>query len=108
MEMMMVLGHCISHSSIEHTIIVQNSMAFKEGHKKVGGRKQGTPNRLTKDFRKLLKSILYKEIEKIPEYLETLDLKERLDAIIKLLNYIVPKVKPVEPSRREPIEWDLF
>ena len=81
-------------------------MAFKEGHKKVGGRKQGTANRLTKDFRKLIKSILYEEIEKIPEYLETLEPKERLDVIIKIMNYTIPKIKPVEPSYGEPVDWD--
>jgi hypothetical protein len=32
-------------------------MAFKEGHKKIGGRTKGTPNILTKEFRVLLKGL---------------------------------------------------
>lgn len=82
-------------------------MAFKEGHEKVGGRSKGTPNRLTKEFRILLKEILYQEVEMIPEYLQTLDPKEKLEVIIKLLNYAIPKVKPVDSVSGEPFEWEI-
>lgn len=81
-------------------------MAFKEGHEKKGGRKKGTPNRLTKEFRVLLKSILYEEVERIPEYLESLEPKEKLEAIIKLLNYAVPKVQSINSKDGEPFDLD--
>ena len=81
-------------------------MAFKEGHEKKGGRSKGTPNRLTSEFRVLLKSILYEEVERIPEYLKSLEPKEKLEAVIKLLNYSVPKVKPIDSSDGEPFKWD--
>ncbi len=32
--------------------------------KKFGGRKKGTPNRLTKELRTILKNVLYNELEK--------------------------------------------
>ncbi len=44
--------------------------------KKFGGRKKGTPNRLTKELRSLLKDILYEELERTPEYLDHLMLKK--------------------------------
>lgn len=40
--------------------------------KKFGGREAGTPNRLTKELRTILKDVLYNELEKIEELLESL------------------------------------
>ena len=37
--------------------------------KKYGGREKGTPNRLTKELRSVLKDIVYQELEKIEERL---------------------------------------
>ena len=44
-------------------------MANTTGNK-FGGRTKGTPNKLTKELRELLKNILYNEMEKIEEYLD--------------------------------------
>ena len=46
--------------------------------KKYGGREKGTPNRLTKELRSVLKDIVYQELEKIEEHLNELGPKERL------------------------------
>ncbi len=56
----------------------------------------------------MLKGFLYEEIEKIPEYLDSLESKERLDIIIKLLNYAIPKVNSVHYKENEPspFNWD--
>ena len=45
--------------------------------KKYGGREKGTPNRLTKELRTILKDVLYNELENIEELLESLEPKER-------------------------------
>ena len=50
---------------------------------KYGGRQKGTPNRLTKELRTILKDVLYYELEKIEELLESLEPKERLELVIK-------------------------
>ena len=81
-------------------------MGFQEGHNKIGGREKGTPNKLSKEFRLLIKSILFNELERVPEYLDSLDPKERLDIIIKLLNFAIPKIKPIQSSLGEPLDWD--
>jgi len=80
-------------------------MPFTEGHQKRGGRIKGTPNRLTKEYRMLLKNILYSELEKIPEYQNPLQPKEKLEVIIKLLNYVIPKVNPINSSSDEPFDF---
>ncbi len=63
--------------------------------KKYGGRKEGTPNRLTKELRTILKDVLYNELEKIEELLEFLEPKERLELVIKILLFILPKVDKI-------------
>jgi len=59
--------------------------------KKFGGREQGTPNKITKSLKEALKAILEKEINEIPEYLQHLEPKEKLEIIIKLMPYVIPK-----------------
>ena len=63
------------------TIIVKNRMANTTGVK-YGGRQKGTPNRLTKELRAILKEALHKELESIGERLEQLEPKERLEVLI--------------------------
>jgi len=63
--------------------------------KKFGGRQKGTPNKISARLREVLSSILEGEIEKIPDYLNELKPRERLEVIIKLIPYVVPRVEPV-------------
>jgi len=58
---------------------------------KTGGRALGTPNIATQEVRGALSAIISKEIDTIPELLDKLDPKDRLDALSKLLPYLLPK-----------------
>lgn len=60
---------------------------------------------LTNDLRDKLKSIMQKEIEKLPETLEGLEPKERLNILCKLMPFIFPKVETVSPKEGEPMQW---
>ena len=62
--------------------------------KKFGGRTKGTPNKLTKELRTTLKNIIGNELERLPEHFDKLEPKDRLELIIKLLPYSLPKVRP--------------
>ena len=73
--------------------------------KKYGGRQKGTPNRITKELRSVLKDILYQELEQIQEHLETLNSKERVELLIKLMPYILPKVTNISYTTNEPLDW---
>lgn len=72
---------------------------------KFGGRKKGTPNKLTKELRTVLKDVLYEEIDRLPERLDELEAKDRLELLIKLMPYVFPKVQSVSQSLDEPISW---
>jgi hypothetical protein len=73
--------------------------------KKYGGRQKGTPNRITKELRSILKDLLYDEIETLKERLDALEPKERIELLVKLMPYIVPKVNSVSHTVNEPLDW---
>ncbi len=60
---------------------------------------------ITNNLRDTLKSILQKEIAKLPEHLETLEPKERLNILCKLMPFVFPKVEAVHPTEGEPLRW---
>ena len=72
-------------------------MAFKKGISgNPEGRPKGTPNKTSTEIKQTLNDILCNEIEAIPERLNQLSDKDRLDIVIKLLPYILPKQKEME------------
>ena len=73
--------------------------------KKFGGRKKGTPNKMTKELRSTLKDVLFHEIEEIEDRLDLLDLKDRLELLIKLMPYALPKVTSISHTTNEPLDW---
>ena len=48
---------------------------------KHGGRKKGTPNRMTKELRSILKDVMHQEIEIIQDHLVQLSPKERVELL---------------------------
>ena len=62
---------------------------FKKGRNKTGGRKKGTPNKTTSDIRKIVFDLI--DSETIKNDLRELNSRERLEVIIKLLPYALPK-----------------
>ena len=76
--------------------------------KKFGGREKGTPNRLTKELRTILKNVLYNELDNIEELLDSLETKERLDMLIKLMPFALPKVDKIGHTDNEPFDAGFF
>jgi hypothetical protein len=62
---------------------------------KTGGRTKGTPNRTTTETKELLQKIVSNELDNLQDLLEDLNPKERLDVVIKLLPYILPKQQEI-------------
>jgi hypothetical protein len=81
-------------------------MANTTGNK-YGGRTKGTPNRLTKELRTVLKDMVYRELESIESRLDELDSKERIELIIKLMPYVFPKLQTISHNTNEPLDWGL-
>ena len=79
-------------------------MANTTGNK-YGGREKGTPNRITKELRSLLKDVMYDEIGALQERLDALNPKERVELLIKLMPYALPKVTSISHTTNEPLDW---
>jgi hypothetical protein len=58
----------------------------------------------TNSLRETLKTIMQKEIERLPETLEALEPKERLNVLCKLMPFVFPKVEAVHPTEGEPFK----
>jgi|TARA_B100001059_G_scaffold194106_1_gene198111 hypothetical protein len=72
---------------------------------KHGGRQKGTPNRMTKELRTILKNMIYKEIEIIQEHLDKLNPKDRMEVLIKLMPYVLPRITSISHTINEPLDW---
>lgn len=67
--------------------------------KKFGGRKKGTPNKVnstTAETKQMLQNVVTKQIEKLETTLNKLEPVDRLNALSKLLPYILPKQQNIE------------
>lgn len=60
------------------------------------------------DLRDRLKTILESELNRLPDLLDGLNDKERLDVILKLMPLVMPKAKPVHHAANEPSDWPSF
>lgn len=70
------------------------------------GRPKGRPNLLTRELRSELKTIVETELQRLPQYLDALPDDKRLDAVLRLLPYVLPKVEAVTATDGEPLTLD--
>jgi hypothetical protein len=71
-------------------------MGFEIGHKKMGGRAKGIPNRTTSDFRAILGDFIYKQVKSLPDIFASIKSPEkRLELLIKLMPYVIPKTQDI-------------
>ena len=61
---------------------------------------------MTKELRVLLKDIIYQELEEVQERFSLLEPKQRIELIIKLMPYILPKVNSISHTANEPLDWN--
>ena len=66
-----------------------------------------TPQPLTKDLRANLKSLIEKELNQLPETLAALSPDKRLEVLLKLLPFVLPKVESVSMTKGEPTSWAI-
>lgn len=58
------------------------------------------------DLRDSLKRVIQNELIKLPEQLEALEPKERLNVVCKLMPYVFPRVDAVHLKEGEPFSFD--
>lgn len=70
-------------------------MAFQQGHKKVGGRRAGTPNKATSSLRNWVRLFVTRNAKQAQRDLDALDPKDRLILLEKFMQYTLPKQQAV-------------
>lgn len=70
-------------------------------NKKTGGRIKGVPNKTTAETKELIQSVVSNQMESVDVLLNKLEPKERIDAIIKLLPFVIPKQSTIEIDNKE-------
>jgi hypothetical protein len=60
------------------------------------------------DIRTTLKEVFRQEMERLPEALQTLDDKDRLNFLCKLMPFVLPKVEAVAATKGEPSDWNFL
>lgn len=65
--------------------------------RKTGGRKAGTPNKATAFGKAVIQELVsdYANSSQLREDIRTLDPKDRLDVMVKLITFIVPKPQSI-------------
>ena len=81
------------------------STSFTAGE---GGRPKGAQNKTSKQVKEILSDILSDEIEAMPERLNQLSDKDRLDIVIKLLPYLLPKQKEIDMSVKNDVNIPII
>lgn len=70
----------------------------RKGTEKTGGRKKGTPNKISGTVKEWIASIIDKNRNQFEEDLELLEPGERVRVISNLLQYVTPKMQSVSPD----------
>lgn len=71
--------------------MAETKTSFNKGRQKTGGRKKGTPNKVTAITKDVLAEIADGLRGQLADDLAVLDPKDRVAAFIKLVEYVVPK-----------------
>ena len=73
-----------------------------KGTPKTGGRNKGTPNRTTGEIRELFSHLLDSNINRIQVDLDSLEAKDRLNFLLKLTDYVLPKMQSIVFNPEKP------
>jgi 23S rRNA C2498 (ribose-2'-O)-methylase RlmM len=74
---------------------------------KTGGRQAGTPNRITRELRETLKIVIDAELTHIADTMAELPPKDRIDVIIKLMPYCMPRIDSLGAHYDETDVWQM-
>ncbi len=74
----------------------------------MGKMKESNVSSQQKELRVLLANILIKDFKKIDRYLDSIDSKDRLSFLVKLLPFFMPKNEFVEESVSEQGGWSEY
>lgn len=75
-----------------------NNLETTNKRLKTGGRAKGTPNKVTTEIREFYKELIENNLEQLEADLIELTPKERIEVLIKLSEYVIPKLTKIEAN----------
>ena len=75
---------------------------------KFGGRTKGTKNKITSNVKLALMALLEKEIEQLPMILEQLEPKQRIEILIKIMPYLIPKAESENSEEQQALRIEVI
>ena len=63
--------------------------------KKFGGRRSGVPNKTTQQSKAIVQKVINNELDNLEVLLSKLSAKDRVNALIKLLPFVIPKQQEI-------------
>lgn len=72
------------------------------------GRPKGSPNKVTKELRKIIKDIMNDKLENIDQLFKQLSPNEKMKFLIELLPYCLPKLNSIDEKEPESNEEKLI
>ena len=72
-----------------------NNGQFQKGHKKVGGRKKGSKNKVNASIKEKITAFIDTSLPDVIEAFNELEPREKVNAWIKILPYVVAKQQEV-------------
>jgi len=70
-------------------------MPFKKGHKKIGGKDKGTPNKSTAAIKEAYQKLIEDNLDNLTKWLETIaekDPEKAIRILADLSEYVIPKL----------------
>lgn len=69
---------------------------------KTGGRKKGSPNKLNGTIKEIITQAATEELKNLPALLLQMTPKDKVDFILKLLPYLLPRINPMDEKSVKP------
>ena len=60
-----------------------------------------------KSLRESLKELMQREIDNLPDLLDQMEPKERINVICRLMPFVFPKLEAINANDGEPVSWDI-
>jgi hypothetical protein len=76
-------------------------MSKAKGDQKTGGRKKGTPNKVSADLRGWINALIESNREQLEADLKALEPKDRIIILEKLMQYVIPKQQSVREATKD-------
>ena len=82
-------------------------MTFVKGQGRIAGRQKGTPNRTSTTLKNTIEGIVNRQVETLESDLEGLDGRDKINFVLKLIEYVLPKQREQKINFNEMTDTEI-